>query len=125
MGEYILNLVSGLSNIVDHTNDLVSLGSIDVGQEPVVEDISLDSPGQLEVLVLVDKVNELGLWLADGSLGVGESVVVSALTNRLGLFSFDRKRQHFNGILEGVYGILLVTLGERAGQLALVEAVSV
>lgn len=125
MREYVLNLVSGLSNIVDHTNDLVGLSSIDVGQQPVIKDISLDSPGQLEVLVLVDNVDQLGLWLADGSLSVCESVVVGALANRLGLLSLYGKRKHINGVLEGVDGVLLVTLGERAGQLALVEAVSV
>lgn len=125
MKEYVLNLVSGLSNIVDHTNDLISLGSIDVGQQPVIKDISLNSPGQLEVLVLVDNVNQLGLWLADSALGVGESVVVGALANRLGLLGFHGKRKNLNGVLEGVDGVLLVTLGERAGQLALVEAVSI
>jgi hypothetical protein len=51
--------------------------------------------------------------------------VVLALLLSLGLISLDGKGENFNGVLESIDGVLLVTLGERAGNLALVEAVSV
>jgi hypothetical protein len=51
--------------------------------------------------------------------------VVLALLLSLGLLSLNGERKDINSVLKSVYGVFLVTLGKRAGNLALVEAVSV
>lgn len=120
----LLNLVSSLGVIINNTNNFVSLGSIDIRQQPVVESISLNSPSKLQLSV-IDEISELSLRLADGTRGAGELVVLVALLDSLGVIGLDGKREDRNGILESFDGVLLVTLGERTGHLAIVEAVSV
>lgn len=120
----LLNLVRSLSVVINNSNNLISLGSIDIRQQPVIKDISLNSPSKLQLSV-IDEISELSLRLADGTRGAGELVMLVALLDSLGVVGLDRKREDRNGVLESFDGILFVTLGERTGHLAFVEAVSV
>jgi hypothetical protein len=123
--KYVLNLVCRLIDVVNNTNNFISLGSIDISQQPVVDNISLNSPCELEFLVLINEVGELSLRLANSTLGTSEGVVVLALLLSLGLVSLNGERKNINSVLKSIDRVLLITFSERTWNLAIVEAVSI
>ncbi|KAI6774521.1 hypothetical protein HG531_001370 [Fusarium graminearum] len=115
--------LSSLGNVINNTDDLVSLGSIDISQQPVVENISLNSPSELQ-LAVINKVSKLSLWLANCARCSCELVVLVTLLDSLGLISLNGKRKNLDSVLKSIDGILLVSLGQRTRHLSVKEAVS-
>lgn len=56
-----------VADVVDDTVDLLVGGSIDVGEQPVVHDVGLNSPGQGQSSVLLGNVDQAGLGVADST----------------------------------------------------------
>lgn len=117
-----------VADVVDDTVNLLVGGSVDVSEQPVVDDIGLDSPGQGQSSVLLGNVDEAGLGVADSTRGALESVLLSSLLGLGGgAFSLDGETQDVDSTLERVRGVGEVTLrqGALCGNLAGEEAVSV
>ena len=64
--------------------DLGGSDCVDVGQEPVVTDVGLDSPSQSQLALAVDEVDELGLRVAEGAGSAREGKGLEALLVSLG-----------------------------------------
>lgn len=121
-------MVVRLGDVVNHTVDSVLTVGINIRQEPVVLDVGLDSPGETELSVGLDEVDQLGLRVRDGASGTLEHIGL-LLLGRLG-----RDRVHGDGKLQLVGSTLQrgsrvreVTLVQRIalGDLAGVERVSI
>lgn len=63
---------------------LVAVFGIDIGQEPVAEDVGLDSPCKRELALFVDKIDKACFWVANTSSRLLDGVYFVAL---LGLSS--------------------------------------
>lgn len=117
-----------VADVVDDTVDLLVGGSVDVGEQPVVDDVGLDSPGQGQSSVLLGKVDQAGLGVADSTRSALESVLLSSLLGLGGgAIGLDGETQDVDGTLERIRGVGEVTLlqGALCGQLAGEEAVAV
>jgi hypothetical protein len=123
--KHILDLVCRLVDIINNPKNLISLSSIDIGQQPVFKNICLDSPCEFKLLILINKVDNLSLRFADGTRSTSKGIVVLALLFSLGLASFNRQGENINGILKSINRILLIALGQRTGNPAVIEAVPI
>jgi hypothetical protein len=96
---------------------------IDVGQQPVAQNVGLNTESKLQLSILLD-VHQLGLGVLLSSRGSPEHVGVFDV-RRLGgrLICLDRKLKGARGTLECLDRIDQVTLAElrRRGDLAFVE----
>lgn len=125
-GGDLLDLVGRkVGNIVDNTNDLLSLVGVDVCQEPVIQDISLDAPGELQILLAIDEINQLSLWLFNSARSISECVMLITLGFGLGVRSINGKVKNLDSALKGSDRVRGISLDQRAWELAGVEAVSV
>lgn len=79
MRNYLLDEVGGVGNVVDHAVDLLVGGRIDVGQQPVVEDIGLDPPGESQSTVFLSEVDQAGFRVLLGARGSLERVGLGSL----------------------------------------------
>jgi hypothetical protein len=69
-GDNLLDLVCGVSRVIDHTMDLLSGLCIHISQEPVAQYVRLHSPGEFQVAITGLDVDKACLWLADGTLSI-------------------------------------------------------
>jgi hypothetical protein len=121
--ESVLDLVRRISSPVNHSMDLVLSSSIDVSQEPVAEDISLNTEGELELTVLL-KVHELGLRVFLCPRRSLENVRVIALCWLCSsLVCLNGKLQNSDGTLESLDWLDQIALAElrRCRDLSLEE----
>jgi hypothetical protein len=122
----LLNLVGCISSPVDHSVDLVLSSGIDVSQEPVAQDISLNTEGKLELAILL-KVHELGLWVLLCSRRSLENVrVITFCRNSSCLVGLNRKLQNSDGTPESLDRLDQVALAElrRRRDIAIKERVA-
>ena len=123
----LLDLVRGVSRVIHNTVDLLVRRSIDIGKQPVAQDISLHPPGEGKSAIGLDEVHELGLRVLDRARGTLEGESLLALSALCSSFSsLNGKLEDIAGGLECVHGIREVTLHERVCRnLASEERVSV
>jgi hypothetical protein len=122
----VLDLVGCISSPVDHSVDLVLSSGIDVSQEPVAQDISLNTEGKLELAILL-KVHELGLWVLLCSRRSLENVRVIAFCRHSScLVGLNRKLQNSDGTPESLDRLDQVALAElrRRRDIAIKERVA-
>ena len=120
------DLVVSRGNVVDNVVDGLGLFGINIGEEPVVTDIGLNSPGEVELAILLD-VNELGHWVGESTRGTLELEGLGLLHwHSLSALWLDWKLQGLDSTLEGLDGVREVTLSQWVGlwHLSLVEGVS-
>lgn len=126
-----VNLIGGqVRDVVDHAHDLGRLGRIDVGQQPVVQDVRLDAPHELQLTLAIGEVDETSLGVADSAGGAseGEELLVreAGLGDSVGA-SLDGEAEGIDGSLEGGHGVGVFALleGRLLGQASRVEAAAV
>ena len=126
-GSHLLDVVGRISRVVDDGMYLAAVFGIDVGQEPVAHDISLDPPGKGELALVVYEVDKAGLRLADSSCGLLDGVRLCCVL-WLGSCRLSRnwKCEDIDSGLQGGHRLGTITLGQtwRGGDFALVERVS-
>lgn len=71
-----VDLVACISGIVNDRMHLATVNSVDIGQEPVAQNVSLNSPGQGQLAVSLN-VDKACFWLRYSTLGLldGEGVL--------------------------------------------------
>ena len=76
MGVNILDVVGGVGRVVNGSVNLVASVCVNVGQEPVAQNISLDPPGEGQLSLLVDKIDKACFRIANTSRSLldGENV---------------------------------------------------
>jgi hypothetical protein len=89
--DYAQDLVSGVGHIVNNTMDLLVGGGIDIRQKPVVEDISLDTPGQDDAIILLDKVDKASLGIRDSTRRTSQLVRLNAAGGLSSSLTLDRE----------------------------------
>lgn len=110
-------------------NLLVGLG-IDVAEQPVVENISLNPPSKLSRTVL-DEVDKLSLGVSDDTLSTGDLVGLISTSSLEGInrdaVGVDGKAKNGDSSPEGVLGAGELALLQRSGarKLSSEEGVSV
>lgn len=121
-------VVGQVGDVVDNTLNLGTGGRIDVGQQPVLRDVGLDTPREGQSAVGLDEVDELGLGVGNSTRGSLDGVNLSAL------LSLGGGRSSLNGELKNILcavkgsnGVLEVTLRQGAGlgEVTLEEVVAV
>lgn len=106
--------VAGLGDVVDDTvDDVVGLG-VDVGQQPVVQDVGLDSPGEGQGAILLDVVHQAGLGVLLSARGAGELVGLGSLDTLGGSLAGHGQGQDAGSSVQGGDGVDEVTLAEGA-----------
>lgn len=119
--------VAGLSDVVDNTVDSIVGGSVDVCEQPVVEDIGLDSPSEGQGTVLLDVVHQACLGVFLSTRGALEDVSLGSLDGFSGSITSNGQRENASGTRESAGRIDVFTLAQRAvcGDLSGEEVVSV
>lgn len=67
LGYYSLNLVALIGRVVDNSVDLLAASRVDICQQPVATNISLDPPGKRELSVRGLDVHQTRLGLLQAS----------------------------------------------------------
>lgn len=119
--------VAGLGDVVDNTvDDVVGLG-VNVSQQPVVEDIGLDSPGESQGTVVLDVVHEASLGVRLSTSGASELVGLGTLNGLGGSLASDGQSQDAGSSVQGIDGVGEPTLAQGAlgGNLSGVKVVTV
>ena len=123
---YTLDLEGSVSNVVDYVVNLGGFLCIHIGEEPVVTDIGLNSPGEVELAILLD-VNELGHWVGESTRGTLEHDLVLAHVLNVGSISLDWKIESLADTVKCLHWVNEVSLDHWVGRgsWAGVERVSV
>lgn len=127
LGNQFLMVVSS-GDIVDHTVDFVGRYGVDIRQQPVTRDISLDSPSQCQGTVVFDKVQKTGLRVGLGTRCASNAVRLNPILGFSGrAIGLDIKLQDRVGSVESSYWVLEITFrqGATLWQSPSVEAVAV
>jgi hypothetical protein len=122
----VLDLVGCISSPVDHSMNLILSSGIDVSQEPVAQDVSLNTEGKLELTILLE-VHELGFRVLLCSRRSLENVgVIAPCWLSSCLVCFDRKLQNSDGTPESLNWLDQVALAElrRCRNISLEERVT-
>lgn len=107
--QHSLHEEGGVGDVVDHTVNLFVGSGINVRQQPVVEDISLDPPGESQSSVRLDEVDQAGFGVLLGTGSSLEGVGLGSLGSLGGCLSSDGELQHLGSSRE-----CLGRLGESA-----------
>lgn len=106
----IQNLVGSIGNVVDNTVDLAGASGINIGKEPVIFQISLHSPRQSQLILLLE-VHEACLGVLVSTSGSLNDVVLKRLlSNSLGGISADLETKNVGGTLQSSNGVNLAAL---------------
>lgn len=103
---YELDLVCGISRVVNDCVHLVIGRSIDVAEQPIAKDIGLDPPGELETTFSGAKVDKSRFGILDSTDDTLECVclvIIDGLCGRSVRFNWEL--QHACSAPESVHGL--------------------
>lgn len=106
MIESLQDLVDSICRVVYNTMNFGVRSSVNIGQQPVAHDICLDSPGEGQRSIGLNKIHKLGFRVLDRARGALEGecfLALSALSRSL--FSLDRKLKNVCSSLQCIYWI--------------------
>lgn len=109
--KYLQDLVLSGGNVVNNVVDSLAVVGINISQEPVVTNVSLNFPGQGEGSVFLLEVDEVGLGSREGTGGSHELERLLA-SNSLGLsvVRLDWEVEGLDGTLQSLDWIRECTL---------------
>lgn len=124
--EYILDLIGCMSHVVNNVVDCVAVLCINIGQQPVIADISLDSPGQSQTAVLFHKINKLGGRFGQSARCSLEHKLFVVGSLYSSLFSTDWNLEDVDGSMQSLHraGVILCSFRLRLGDFAGIESVA-
>jgi hypothetical protein len=110
MGSNLLDLVGNVGGVINNSVDFVTSLCIDIGQQPVAQDVSLDPPCQRQVSFGSLEIDKAGFRLLDSTICILDGIRLF-LSLGFGRCSFcvDGQLKHFNGTLQRIGWIDLIT----------------